>query len=111
MDVKISEDKWYEEVASRARWRAMYRLGMEDLAETRQSQGQRGATITANRDVQCEVCGRKFSRESDRKRHKCVDERRKPVSQQKGAVQCGTCHRWFRSRGGKAVHVCRQPGS
>ena len=103
-----AEDEWYEEAGSRAGWRAMCRLGMEELAETRQSQRQRAA---ATRDVECEVCGRKFRRESDRKRHKCVDERRKPVSQQKGAVQCGSCRRWFRSRGGLAVHVCSRPGS
>ena len=40
------------------------------------------------------------------KRHKCTAERQKPVSQQRGAVQCGTCHKWFRSKGGLAVHRC-----
>ena len=40
------------------------------------------------------------------KRHKCTAERQKPVSQQRGAVQCGTCHKWFRSKGGLAVHSC-----
>ena len=38
------------------------------------------------------------------KRHKCTAERQKPVSQQRGAVQCGT--RWFHSKGGLAVHRC-----
>ena len=99
-ELRISEDEWYEEAGSRAGWRAMCRLGMEELAVTRQSQRQRAA---ATRDVECEVCGRKFRRESDRKRHKCVDERRKPVSQQKGAVKCRSCLRWFRNRGGLAV--------
>ena len=81
---------------------------MEEAAETRQSQRQRAAVTS---EVECGVCGRTFRRESDQKRHKCVNERRKPVSQQKGAVECVTCHRWFRSRGGGlAVHVCR-PGS
>ena len=55
--------------------RAMCRLGMEEMAETRQLNRQAGAM----RDVECEVCGRKFRRESDKKRHKCVEERRKPV--------------------------------
>ena len=98
---------WYEEAESRAAWRAVYRLGLKELAETRQSQGQR---TTATRDVECDVCGRFFRRESDKKRHKCVDERRKPGSQQKGAVQCGTCRIWFKSKGWLAVHVCRRPG-
>ena len=39
------------------------------------------------------------------KRHKCIAERQKPVSQQRGAVQCGTCHKWFSSNGGLAVHI------
>ncbi len=61
----------------------MCRIAMEQVAETRQSQMHR---TTATNDVECNVYGRKFRREGDRKRHKCVDERRKPVSQQKGAV-------------------------
>ena len=44
--------------------------------------------------------------ESDNKRHKCVLEQAKPVQEQRGAVQCMTCQRWFRSRGGLAVHRC-----
>ena len=39
------------------------------------------------------------------KRHKCVDERRKPVSEQRGAAQCLICRKWFRSRGGLALHT------
>ena len=53
----------------------------------------------------CEVCSRIFRRESDCKRHKCVAERRKPVSEQRGSVQCQMCRRWFRIKGG--FHVCR----
>ena len=36
-EMQISEDEWYEEVGSRAGWRAMCRLGMKELhvAETR----------------------------------------------------------------------------
>ena len=45
-----------------------------------------------------------------RKRHKCVAERRKPVWEQCGAVQCGECLAWFQSRRGLAVHRCR-PGT
>ena len=54
----------------------------------------------------CEVCSRRFSRECDRKRHKCAAERQKPVSEQRGAAQCLQCLKWFRSRGGLALHRC-----
>ena len=50
-------------------------------------------------------CGRLFSR-SGLPRHKCLDERRKPVSEQRGSRQCSSCERWFRSAGGLAVHKC-----
>ena len=36
--------------------------------------------------------------------------RRKPVWEQKGAVQCVACSHWFRSKGGLTVHTC-SPGS
>ena len=41
---------------------------------------------------ECE-CGRCFRRESDKARHKCIAERRKPVSEQADAVQCEICER------------------
>ena len=44
---------------------------------------------------QCQQCSRKFRRESDRKRHKCIAERQKPISEQSGAVQCFICSRWL----------------
>ena len=37
----------------------------------------------------------------------CVIEREKPVSEQRGSVQCQRCKRWFRSKGGLAVHRCK----
>ncbi len=43
-------------------------------------------------------------------KHKCADERKKPLSQQKGAVRCISCNRWFGSRGGLAVHRCHSDG-
>ena len=49
------------------------------------------------RDVLCEVY---------KKRHECLSERRKPVSQQQGTMQCRQRRRWFRSKGGFAVHRC-----
>jgi len=57
--------------------------------------------------VMCSECGRSFRRESDKARHKCLSGRAKPVREQAGAVQCERCERWFRSRGGLAVHTCR----
>ena len=54
----------------------------------------------------CEVCCREFRRGSDKKRHKCLDERQKPVNGQRGAVQCHVCLKWFKSKGRLAVHRC-----
>ena len=50
------------------------------------------------------VCGRSFRRPGDLKRHKCTEERRKPVGEQAGSVQCTVCQRWFLSAGGLSVH-------
>ena len=36
-------------------------------------------------------------------------ERQKPIQDQQGAVQCGICKRWFRSRGSLAVHRRKGP--
>ena len=60
--------------------------------------------------VVCGEYGRRFSRPGDLKRLKCVMERAKPVEEQTGAVQCVVCQQWFRSKGGHAIHKCRQPG-
>ena len=43
--------------------------------------------------VVCELCSRSFRKESDKKRHKCVDERLSPVCEQRDAVQCPQCQR------------------
>ena len=53
-----------------------------------------------NTGVQCGECGRRFCRPGDMKRHKCVAERARPVEEQRGAVQCSVCQKWFRSKGG-----------
>ena len=47
--------------------------------------------------VQCQQCERWFRRPSDRARHKCAAEIRKPVQDQHGSVQCTSCNRWFLS--------------
>ena len=94
------ENEWYEETRrSRAGWRALYRLGMENCRDEQSMQDSMGT-----RDVMCTVCLRNFRRESDQKRHKCVDERSKPVWEQQGAAQCQQCHRWFKNKGRLAVH-------
>ena len=103
-DIEVDEDEWYEEaVRSRPGWRAMCRLGMENRAEV---QAATQASGVVDRDVVWEECGRTFRRESDKKRHKCRSEREKPVWEQRGATQCLVCSRWFRSKGGMAVHRC-----
>ena len=48
------------------------------------------APVPVARDVLCEMSSR---RESDKARHKCTVERKKPVHEQQGAVRCQKCHR------------------
>ena len=83
----------------------MCRLGMESHREAEVVRRS-----SAAKEVVCGVCCRTFRRESDKKRHKCLAERQKPVSEQRGSVQCLQCKEWFRSRGGLAVHTCRPGG-
>ena len=92
-DIDVEESEWYSEARrSRGGWRVLCRLGMESHREAEVVRAS-----VAVREVVCEVCSRTFRRESDCKRHKCVAERRKPVSEQRGSVQCQMCKRWFRS--------------
>ena len=100
--VEVGEDEWYEEATrSITGWRVLYRVGLESCWEMRRAQAQASVVV---RDVVCMVCSRSFRRESDKKRHKCVAERQRAVCEQSGAAQCFQCQRWFRSRGGLAVH-------
>ena len=46
-------------------------------------------------------------RESERTKHKCLDKRERPVSQQRVVAQCNVCKKWSRSSGGLAVHKCK----
>ena len=102
----ISESDWYGAVQNRVDWRRRWSAAatseLQQLDEARKT----GTT----RSVVCLVCDRTFQRESDKARHKCLDERRKPVSAQAGSVRCDRCGRWFKSRGGLAVHKCRRVG-
>ena len=103
--IDVEETEWYEEACrSRTGWRALCRAGMQSRTET---QTRATCAEPQRRDVECTVCHRVFRRECDKKRHKCTEERQKPVCEQRGATQCSVCSRWFRSKG---VHNCR-PGS
>ena len=102
-DLNLDEDKWYDAASThRSRWRSLYREGWEHYRDVCHKASN--PVDQARRDVHCRMCNRSFRRECDMKRHKCIEERSKPISEQRGAVMW---HRWFRSRGGLAVHVCR----
>ena len=106
--MKVEEHERYAEASrSRAGWRALCWVG---LVNGRQGHHKHMQASTVVRDVVCKLhnlCSRSFKRESDKQRHKSVDKRQKPVvCEQRGATQCSQCRRWFRSRGGLAVHRC-----
>ena len=101
--LKIPLDTWYDQTQNRKSWcefcgegTLAYQLYLQQLRQQRSS-----------RTIECNICGRFFHREVDKARHKCLNERQKPVCQQQGSVQCGSCGRWFRSRGGLTVHRCQ----
>ena len=88
---------------------ATYREGLQT---GREQQLQQQEELTQPTDcVCCQIRGRSFRRESDKKQHKCVEERSKPEWEQHGAVWWADCQRWFRSRGGLTVHRCLGTGS
>ena len=97
--VGLSDGLWYDKTLSRKQWKEVWK---KKLVESQQPQ-PRGM-----RPVLWSECGRSFSREVDKARHKCRVERAKPVREQVGAVQCKDCERWFRSKGGLAVYTCRR---
>ena len=92
-------DTWYTSALHGRNWDRLYTEGIQSSQRL-----AREALPT----VQCMICGRTFRREQDRARHKCTEERSKPVHQQQGALQCSTCGKWLRSRGGLAVHNCQE---
>ena len=101
--IDVGEKGWYEAATtSRNAWRAICNLGYEDYICTQASQ----RATSRDYSVTCDACQRTFCREGDKKRYKCIQERMKPASQQRGAVHCTTCDRWFLSQGGFTVHVC-----
>ena len=64
--------------------------------------------VCAQRDtsVLCDVCQRTFAHQKYKNRHKCLAERRKPISEQSGSRLCNACGGWFLSAGGLASHKC-----
>ena len=105
MELGIQENEWYEEATrSKVRWRELCDIGLEDRVKART---QATVRTTIVKEVECSVCTKKFSRESDRKRQKCLEESQKPLYEQRGAAQYNTCRKWFGRHGGLVVHTCR----
>ena len=104
--VGVPEQEWYGKATlSRRGWRTIYSDGLQ-LQLDNQQQQQEDEPGPLPEHVWCELRDRSFRRESDKKRHKCLAERLKPVQEQHGAVQCAECQWWFYSKGGLAVHRC-----
>ena len=97
----IPAGSWYELAQRRKEWYKAYSEGVAVHQQQLNTRGQLGA-----RSIKCDLCMRLFRREADRARHKCTEERAKPVKEQSGSVKCGECGRWFKSRGGLTVHKC-----
>ena len=67
--VGISESEWYDgATSSREGWCTTYRLG---LGTSFGPQNERQKSASKSGAVECGVCGTSFTRESDKKRHKC----------------------------------------
>ena len=73
-------------VRSRVGWSTLCRDSFEHWRERMET-----CAPVAVRDVMCEMCSRIFRRQSDTARHKCMEERRKPIREQQGSIQCSTC--------------------
>ena len=87
----MNENKWYEEATrSRAKWRALCRSSV-----TAHPDGFKKLKVIEQLMMLCEVCCRKFRRESDKKRQEFLDESQKPVNKHRGTVQCHACLKWF----------------
>ena len=70
--VNITESGWYGDSLDRKKWKETYEQGLH--AHNQQQQMRQRSNVV--RDATCTVCGRCFRRESDRARHKCIEERR-----------------------------------
>ena len=87
-DLNIPESCWYDlaNISSSA-WRDHYHACLES--------SQVSSGIVDLQTVVCPECHRGFRRICDLKRHKCIAEREKPIHQQKGAIECQTCKKYF----------------
>ncbi len=79
---------------------AVHRCDREKTAEC----GAAGSAGVSQGGVECRMCGRTFNRRNDLKRHKCRDERSKPVQEQRGSLQCPICEKLFKSAGDLGIH-------
>ncbi len=87
--VGVREDRWFDDATeSRAGWRTTYQRGMEEEPTQEQVTDQ----PPRHQPIRCDVCTRGFRRARDMARHKCIDERQNPISEQKGAVQSQSYH-------------------
>ena len=89
----LGDEEWFDLAQERSTWRGPY--------SSVPSSGPLPQPRTP-----CAVCGRSLSK-SGMARHKCKEERSKPIADQIGSRKCPACKRWFRSTGGLAVHKCR----
>ena len=90
----ISETELYKQTSQRDHWRTTYHKALADQCSQQQLRSSQPQS-----QVLCEGCGRTFRRAGDKARHKCIDECQKPIHEQRGAVQCSNCSRWFQSQG------------
>ncbi len=78
--------KWYEMAQKRKEWYMTYSEGLV-MHQQRQKAGRKVEVCS----IKCNLCMRLYRRESDKARHKCVEDRAKPVKEQDGSVECGEC--------------------
>ena len=86
----IDNVEWFYLAQVRGKWRSAYSV--------------QPVPRSAQRDtsVFCDVCQRTFAHQKCKNRHKCLPERRKPISEQSGSRLCNGCGRWFLSADGLA---------
>eukprot|EP00117_Sycon_ciliatum_P027272 scpid96492/ scgid22196/ len=79
----LGDEEWFDLAQERSTWRGPY--------SSVPSSGPLPQPRTP-----CAVCGRSLSK-SGMARHKCKEERSKPIADQIGSRKCPACKRWFRS--------------
>ncbi len=71
------KDEWYK-LATTSRDRC--REGVRRQLESRAAAAARSRS-SVGREAWCGLCNRRLRREADKKKHKCADKRKKPLSQ------------------------------